>query len=311
MMQILLARVVCLQKRTRDVALLTIVGALAARADGAEVPELPDPFLEAYDHGRAVAASGDWYSMKYEKPQKGNPHELTVQQHCFPRKSIARFANPDGVVQVHIVKASKTVFLPPEDSIFCARRTWDERAESGFMKMIEDAYQVLADDIASGNFMRRLSRNERQLVTDMYALWNLRWHWKNRPLDDQKLVGVSGPTPSFSQDERELLKKHHMTSSRTDASLDGRHLTGVRIQLDLSRARKKLADVQWGVIKSRRLEFVVPDNSADRLFFPVTPHLCLANTQGFRIVDDAGVLRMNAESIKASNEYYFAKNLNS
>ena len=249
--------------------------------------------------------------MRYEKTQKGNPHKLTVQQHCFPRRSIDRFANPDGVVQVHISKANRTVFLPPEDSIFCARRTWDERAESGFMKMIEDAYQVLADNIASGNVMRRLSRKERQIVADMYALWNFRWHWKNRPLADRKLTGILGPTQSRSQDERELLEKNHMPSSGPDASIDGRFLTGMVIQLHLSRVRKKLADVPWGVIKSRRLEFVVPDNSADRLFLPVTPHMCLANTQGFRTVDDTDVLRINAESITSSNEYYFAKNLKS
>ena len=35
-----------------------------------------------------------------KKPQKGNPHELTVKQHCFPRRSIERFANKDGIVNV-------------------------------------------------------------------------------------------------------------------------------------------------------------------------------------------------------------------
>ena len=38
--------------RTPDEALLIIAGALVARADGAEVPELPDAFLEAYDAGK-------------------------------------------------------------------------------------------------------------------------------------------------------------------------------------------------------------------------------------------------------------------
>ena len=87
--------------------------------------------------------------MKYEKTQKGNPHRLTVQQHCFPRRSIARFADSNGVVHVHIVRAGRTAFLTPEDSIFCARRTWDERAESGFMKKIEDVYGTYIDGLTA------------------------------------------------------------------------------------------------------------------------------------------------------------------
>ena len=265
----------------------------------------------AYDHRHAAAASGDWSSMKYKKTQKGNPHHLAVQQHCFPRRSIARFADSNGAVHVHIVKAGRTAFLVPEDSIFCARRTWDERAESGFMKEIEDAYQDFAEKIENGNVMRRLTCNERQIVTDMYALWNIRWFWKNRPLADQKVLGVLGPTRSLSLDEQERLEKHHITPIRPDASIDGRHITGVRIQLNLFRVKEEMADAHWGILKSRRGEFVVPDNSANRVFLPVTPDICFANTQGFRTVDEAEVLRMNAESIKSSSEYYFARNLQS
>jgi hypothetical protein len=38
--------------------------------------------------------------LKFEKPQKGNPHCLAIDQHTFPSKSIARFADANGRVQI-------------------------------------------------------------------------------------------------------------------------------------------------------------------------------------------------------------------
>ena len=60
--------------------------------------------------------------MKYEKPQKGNPHELTICQHTFPAKSIARFTNKSGIVEVKLIVESKNIKLKPKDMLFCARR---------------------------------------------------------------------------------------------------------------------------------------------------------------------------------------------
>ena len=76
--------------------------------------------------------------MKYEKTQKGNPYQLTVCQHTFPAASIARFADTTGCVEVYLIKQNKVVRLKPDDKLFCAKRVWDQRAESGFMKEIED-----------------------------------------------------------------------------------------------------------------------------------------------------------------------------
>ena len=132
---------------------------------------------------------------------------------------------------------------------------------------------------------------------------------KNRPLADQRILGVLGTTRNLSVDEQELLEKHHINPIRPDASIDGRHLTSVQIQLNFYRVREEMEDAHWGILKSRRGEFIVPDNSANRVFLPVTPEICFANTQGYRTVDEVEVLKMNADSIKSSSEYYFARNL--
>ena len=85
--------------------------------------------------------------MKFEKPQKGNPHGIVVNQHVFPRMSIDRFSNEDGVVQINNLAAEKVHFVKPVDKLFCASRVWDQRAESGYMKSIEDEFQKLANRI--------------------------------------------------------------------------------------------------------------------------------------------------------------------
>ena len=84
------------------------------------------------------------------------------------------------------------MFLKSDDNNFCALRTWNQKAESGFMKGVEDAYQNLADQIASGQIVRRLKRDETQVITDMYVLWHCRWHWNKNPIGDQALRGVLG-----------------------------------------------------------------------------------------------------------------------
>jgi len=44
---------------------------------------------------------------RYQKPKKGNPRELTVNQHVFPKRSIDRFANDQGRVSVRILHPGK------------------------------------------------------------------------------------------------------------------------------------------------------------------------------------------------------------
>jgi hypothetical protein len=87
---------------------------------------------------------------RFERPQKGNPRHLTVKQHVWPFESIRRFANSKGVVCLYYKPRDKTRWAKPNDPLFCARRVWDQRAETGYMKRIEDAFQA----VASGGYLR-------------------------------------------------------------------------------------------------------------------------------------------------------------
>jgi hypothetical protein len=75
--------------------------------------------------------------------------------------------------------------------MFCARRVWDERAERGYMKSIEDQFQDLAEKLLAA--LPHLDGAQHTVVTRFYALWRLRTERKHAPLADQPLKGV---TPS-------------------------------------------------------------------------------------------------------------------
>ena len=174
------------------------------------------------------------------------------------------------------------------------------------MQEIEGAYKNLADQIANGDVVRRFSRQEEQIITDMYALWNIRWHWKNQPVEDQRIEGAIGVARQLSPDEQEMLEKNHITVIRPDLTISGRNLTGMQIQQNLFQARKTMRHVRWGILKSRDGEFVVPDNSR-RLVLPVTPQICLTDQEGYRIATQHQLSAMNLQSIQESKVYYFAR----
>ncbi len=247
-------------------------------------------------------------TKKYEKTQPRNPHQLTIKQHCFPRKSIARFANDGGLVHVHLVGPAKTVSLKPDDANFCALRVWDQRAESGFMKDVEGAYQDLADKIADGKVVRRLRQTEKQAITDMYVLWHCRWHWNKSPVEDQKLNALD-VLHNYSKNEQELLEKEHITVIKPDRTISGRHFTGGTIFRNFNAARKNMRNCSWGILVSRSAGFIVPDNASNRFILPVTPSICLDNGEGYRLADKHTVTKMNEISKKTSEKYYFGRSL--
>src|ERR1700761_3598925 len=107
---------------------------------------------------------------RYEKPQKGNPFQLVINQHTFPAKSIARFADVHGRVQLQMKAAKLLRRAKPNDHIFCARRAWDNDTETNFAKRFEDDFQRLADGVIDGS-VSSIDPKQKHIITAFYALW--------------------------------------------------------------------------------------------------------------------------------------------
>ena len=172
---------------------------------------------------------------------------------------------------------------------------------------VENRYQDLAQEIASGRLMRRLKFHEQSVVTDMYALWNIRWHHSSQPVVDQALKNVVGLAHEYTKDEREQLEKHGIITVKPDLSIPGRHLTGANVQQNLFAVRQEMRHVRWGIVKSRQGEFVVGDNCSAGLLLPVAPDRCLVAGLGYQIIQATDLIRLNRLAVVISRRHYFAR----
>ena len=246
---------------------------------------------------------------KAEKTQKRNPHQLPIKQHVFPSHSIQRFLRPNGTVEIFLKREGKRFLAKPDNPIFCSDRAWDNRAETGYMKEIEDKFQDLAESIIADKTLV-ISPNERESLNDFLILWYLRGHYKDHPMGPQKLRGI--PAQNFSKDDQEKMEKIGVGFIRSDSTISGHEFTGMRIQLDLFSMRHQLKTFQWVIARTKSGEFAAPDSFKNLIgVIPLNSNCCLI-THKHSAVEEIGaedVAQINGLVIKQSRHCYFAKDL--
>lgn len=246
--------------------------------------------------------------MKYEKTQKGNPHQLTIKQHILPARSIARFLDASGRVSVFNKKAGKIIQAKPDDQIFCAKRIWDQRAESGYMKKIEDRFQSLADSILEGN-QNNIGPLENRIITDMFVLWNIRAHRNRNPIKDKKIENALAISRELSKNEQEILESKHVGFIKPDYTMPGRSLAGLNIQMNIDIARESMRDAQWGVLTAKDGEFIVPDNFSNARVLPLTPKHCLVSERDNDVISFQEVQHINRMALANNLDFWFARDV--
>jgi hypothetical protein len=241
---------------------------------------------------------------KFEKPQKRNPHRLSIRQHIWPLASIARFTDKNGVVRLFDIPRSKVRAATPGDDIFCTKRAWDQRAETGFMKSIEDAFQDLASEILAGN-VRTVGPSDKR-ANEFFSLWHVRARFRSAPDDEIALAGAGGD--DLTKDQEEVLESKWVSFVRKGAKMPARMLYGLRIQMEVDIFCSKLAGLQWGVICAQEGHFVVPDLPHDVLI-PIAPEVSLwAGSECESITRDT-LAAINRRARCGSAQYFFAQDL--
>jgi len=237
------------------------------------------------------------------KPQPGNPYGLALWQHVFPSKSIERFAGSDGSVAVRRRRTKRQFRLAPEDRFFCAQRAWDQRAEAGYMRRIEDAFQNVADQIIGG--LRTLDCEQSRIVTKFFALWYLRFEQRHRPTPDHFINGI---TPEhLSRDQEEMLESNWITFVGAGQAIPGRCVAGSQIQINIDQIDAQFKGRRWGVLTASDGEFFVPDTFARMTIVPVTPTICLVWTRQDEIISRKEVSEFNSIARHSAWDYYFAR----
>jgi hypothetical protein len=241
-----------------------------------------------------------------EKTQKGNPHQLTVRQHVYPRASIERFVNAGGLdlydLKQHLLRRAK-----PDDPMFCADRAWGHGPESGWMKEIEDAFQDLVEKLLAG-LPDAFDERQSATISDFYALWQARA--ERRRLPAQRIPaaeGVLGMRVDYTEDELEQLEKAGISAFRGDGSISMRHLMGPVIRLAMDRIIDSLAGRSWRILTTHDGEFCVPDVPAHGII-PLTPTVALHSSR-YGVISRDDLIYVNCCLASKSREYLFARSL--
>lgn len=240
-----------------------------------------------------------------EPTQPGNPYKLTINQHIFPTASIERFTKSNGKVNVYLIDNKRNIYLNPKDQVFVAKRVWNNAAEKGFMKIVEDEFQGLVNSILNNRFGEIFDDNQNKIISNFYALCRLRFEESKKPPQDIQLNGFPKEIV-LTKDEEEILESNQAYSI-SGSVINSRNLASFRLHFLYPRLCSP--ETKWSLVYSRNIQFIVPDSFGNIGVVPLTPNYCLvANQQSGEISSDNAV-QMNKLAIEKSSKYYFAHDL--
>ncbi|QJQ03436.1 hypothetical protein C798_25325 [Herbaspirillum rubrisubalbicans Os34] len=234
--------------------------------------------------------------------QKGNPHNLTVKQHIFPRKGLQRFAMED-VVRVRLIGKQEPIFCKTGDTLFCANRAWDQRSEVFHSRDIEVDFAQLTDKLISGE-VRKLDSAMNLIATDFYDLMDERYKAHITPYEDETFVGISAN--DLSLDEQELLESKGIMFVGPEGTMSGRTIAGIHM-MGRRMYRRRIDVPLWGIWHAQGGEFIVPDNFSENMCIPVSPSIWLMAEKGSLTLNFREVAQLNAFHLYRAHRYAFAR----
>ncbi|MBR1175386.1 hypothetical protein JQ617_15595 [Bradyrhizobium sp. KB893862 SZCCT0404] len=243
--------------------------------------------------------------VKAERTRPRNPNRLTIDQHVFPLKSIKRFVGQSGRVSVRLLTRDKVIQARPNGAVFCASRAWDHRAETGYMKRIEDDFQRVVDPIVEGRSSVVLEEDKHS-IDRMYALWYMRARYRELEAQEIQLNGITGSHLTLEQEEN--LERNGYIFTRERGTMPARQLNGVVLQMRMDWYAHHLSThvQRWGVIVAQSGEFVVPDVPWHQIM-PLTPRLALVHSSLDGMITEQNLAQINAAMTALSRDYFFAR----
>ncbi|MEH6494088.1 hypothetical protein, partial [Halopseudomonas sp.] len=152
------------------------------------------PPLRGYKPARVPGVS-EGRVMPYEPTIKKNPRQLTIEQHFHTAHAISLFYDLDDKVEVMELSSSTIFKRHKRAKIFCTKRTWDQRAETGYMASIEDAFHKEIDNIKS------FPERNHEAISKYCLLWRQRHYHHLNNSADVALDEISGSDLTKEQEE--------------------------------------------------------------------------------------------------------------
>jgi hypothetical protein len=239
-----------------------------------------------------------------EKTRPRNPNRLTVNQHVFPLKTMEHFAQ-NGRLSVCLIARHEVLPAKPDNSLFCARRAWDQRAEAGYMKRIEGEFQAIVAPIIAGKAVV-IASEQKPAVDRMYALWYMRARYRDLEGQEIQLNDIAGHARTKEQEEN--LEKNGYMFARKGGTMPARQLNGVQLQMRTDAYARQLAAgvTRWGIISAQSGEFIVPDVPSHTII-PLSPRLALVGSAPDGVIVEENLAEINRAACDASQEYFFAR----
>jgi hypothetical protein len=234
-----------------------------------------------------------------ERIQKSNPHRLTREQHVTPVATLQHFAWPDGYVEVHL-RDGRMKKLRLDNQLFCVDRLWDQRAEAGYMKDIEDRFQALVTDLEGGR-CGPLSPAEHLCITRFWSLLHWRNHFSELPMEAPELKGIKGE--NLTIDEREILESKGAVFAGEGNKLPTRTFIGMRIQTLIDQDAIRSIEKRWGILRSSEGQLILSDRPLRLMSITASPRLLLAAENPDGDLAQAEVYHANGISMARSRNY--------
>ena len=240
----------------------------------------------------------------YEKTQAGNPYELPIKQHIFPKRSIERFCSAAGLVQVQHVIQNRLRRAKPVDTTFCAMRVWDAKAER-VHKETEDSFQSFASDVI-GFRVTSVSQANKYIVDRFFALWKTRAFLRHSERKNLKLNMLPGEM--LTKDQEEILEKNGYVFVNKDSEIPHHVANGMQMFLRIGKEMRDLEAVRWGILHALDGNFIVPDNPIFT-FIPLTPRIAICADCEGSMISRSVVAEINQYLRKDCVSYFFGLDL--
>ena len=213
--------------------------------------------------------------------------------------TLLRFAASDGLVEVHL-REGRIQRLPMRNQLFSVDRLWDQRAEAGYMKSVEDDFQALVDMLEPER-LGSLSPMEHRIILRFWSLWRWRNHFIDSPEKAQNLNGIV--PDKLSKDQREILENKWALFVAQDNMLPARMVTGMRIQTLIDRDEIHFGEKRWGMLRASSPNLVIPDRPDALMSIPASPRLLLAADNPDGELTATEILRAKAIAVRLSRDF--------
>jgi len=232
------------------------------------------------------------------KTQPGNPHKLKINQHFHTAHCIGRFSDKTGLVQIKLNSSDKIIKRGRRSREFCVSWVWDQKAENGYMKRIEDAFHHEIDCISLGSIKNNMA------ISEYHLLWNLR-HKYQHFRSDIFLNGIDGS--NLTKDNEEIIERKHGMFVRDDGAVPARFLVSFLIQRDLDKHIHSYAKIKWALLQAEEGEFLVADCYHEGAIMPISPKLCFVTMTDDRMITREEVAAINRKSLSLASKFCFAQ----